>query len=384
MASRPVAENVVTFEHVHTTQSLERRLDGGIGSTIDPALISIPERLLVACLQGVAIYNAVELLAIIFYTFRRRSGLYFWSLMISTIGVALNASAFVVNDNGLTTHRVIIALMIIGGWIPMTTGQAFVLYSRLHLLYIEPRILKLVLIMIITNAVIGHVPTAIVIFGSNSNEPDPFLLPYSIYEKVEVTIFFLQEVVLSGMYLFKCLEFWKSQSMREARQIRNIIQHLVAVHLLIVALDITILCFEYKGLYVLQTSYKAFVYSVKLKMEISILNRLVDFVRVTRGVDFDWVTREIEQEWHETLQRTVGNGRAATAVAATGTKPDPDLEKACGVMMLAAVPESPESTASETLGPSKTGPASTPSPVTELEAGPCAKGKVQPQSRDPI
>jgi hypothetical protein len=296
---------------------LVRRLnavDGSIGSTIDPESISIANRIIVACLQAVAIYNAVELVAIIFFTFKRRQGLYFWSMMVSTFGVALNACAFVVNDFGLTSHRIIPALMIIGGWVPMTTGQAFVLYSRLHLLYLDARSLRLVLTMIITVGIIGHLPTAVVIFGSNSSNPGPFLVPYSVYEKIEVTLFFIQEVILSGIYLWKCMGFWKSQRMREATQIRGIIQHLVAVNLLIVALDVTILWLEYSGMYIIQTSYKAFVYSVKLKVEISILNRLVDFVRATRRFEFhDRITKEMEQEWSDTLQRTIGTDTTTTA-----------------------------------------------------------------------
>lgn len=45
---------------------------------------------------------------------------------------------------------------------------------------------------------------------------------------------------------------------------------------MIIALDITLLAIEYAGYYDIQTTYKAAVYSVKLKMEFSILNKLLD------------------------------------------------------------------------------------------------------------
>ena len=36
------------------------------------------------------------------------------------------------------------------------------------------------------------------VFGANSNNSMAFLLPYSIYKKVQVTMFFIQELNISG------------------------------------------------------------------------------------------------------------------------------------------------------------------------------------------
>lgn len=49
------------------------------------------------------------------------------------------------------------------------------------------------------------------------------------------------------------------------------------------SVEITIVALEFAGLYFIQVSYKAFVYSAKLKCEIGILNRLVDFVKTAAG-----------------------------------------------------------------------------------------------------
>jgi hypothetical protein len=51
------------------------------------------------------------------------------------------------------------------------------------------------------------------------------------------------------------------------------------VNVIIVLLDMTILGLEYSGLYDIQTVYKGLVYSVKLKLEFSILNRLVELTQ---------------------------------------------------------------------------------------------------------
>lgn len=55
--------------------------------------------------------------------------------------------------------------------------------------------------------------------------------------------------------------------------------HLIWVNVIIVFLDLTILGLEYSGLYDIQTAYKGLVYSVKLKLEFSILNRLVELTK---------------------------------------------------------------------------------------------------------
>jgi hypothetical protein len=59
--------------------------------------------------------------------------------------------------------------------------------------------------------------------------------------------------------------------------------HLIGVNCLVITLDITILALEYAGLYDIQTSYKALVYGAKLKLEFSILNRLVELTTARSG-----------------------------------------------------------------------------------------------------
>lgn len=54
---------------------------------------------------------------------------------------------------------------------------------------------------------------------------------------------------------------------------------LVIVNILVILLDITILGLEFADLYKLQTAYKAMSYSIKLKLEFSILNGLVNITR---------------------------------------------------------------------------------------------------------
>ena len=44
-------------------------------------------RIVIIFLSGLAMYNAIELITMIFLTFTRHRGLYYWSLLISSIGI---------------------------------------------------------------------------------------------------------------------------------------------------------------------------------------------------------------------------------------------------------------------------------------------------------
>jgi hypothetical protein len=132
--------------------------------------------------------------------------------------------------------------------------------------------------MIIVNAIICHTPIIVMVYGANSSNPEPFVMPYSIYEKVQVTVFFLQELIISGLYISETLKLMSIEaSVRSGT--RRIMAHLIWVNIVVVILDITILALEYAGLYDVQTAYKALVYAAKLKLEFSILNQLVELTQ---------------------------------------------------------------------------------------------------------
>ena len=115
------------------------------------------------------------------------------------------------------------------------------------------------------------------VYGANSSHGEPFQEPYSIYEKIQVTIFCLQEFTISALYIqetVKTLRITKSTGRGMVHRI--LLRHLIIVNAIVILLDAPILVFEYASYYVLQTSYKPMAYSVKLKLEFSILNRLVE------------------------------------------------------------------------------------------------------------
>ena len=242
-------------------------------------------KVVVVVFLSIALYNFLELNVQIFTTFKRRKGLYFWSFTIATWGILFNSIGYLLKHLEVTTEGNLYATLILIGWCSMITGQSVVLYSRLHIVMHNTKRLRAVLIMIITNAIWLHIPIIILVYGANSNNPAPFERPYSIYEKIQLTVFVLQELIISGLYVYETISLLKLEKTIGNHSTRGVLYHLIYVNVLVMLLDFSIIGLEFANLYEIQTSWKPLVYSIKLKLEFSILNRLVELTKSARSGD---------------------------------------------------------------------------------------------------
>jgi len=147
--------------------------------------------LIVASCITISLYNAVELLILIFITFNHYHGLYFWSLLIASLGVIPYSIGFLLVYFDVTRDYAGFIVDTVGWW-TMVTGQSVVLYSRLHLVLRNRTILRAIVWMIIIDAVILHIPTTVMYFGSTyAGHPsmDRFNAAYKVYEKLQMTGF---------------------------------------------------------------------------------------------------------------------------------------------------------------------------------------------------
>lgn len=265
---------------------------------------------------SIAYYNVLELNVYIFGTFKKHSGLYFWSFLVSTWGVAFNGTGYLIKYLAVDVSANLYATLILIGWCSMITGQSVVLYSRLHIVMHNQRRLRLVLIMIITNAIWLHLPVIVLVYGVNSANPKPFTKPYDIYEKLQLSVFFIQEVIISGLYVWETSKRLKLEKSLGNTKTRAVLNHLIYVNILVVFLDISILGLEFANLYDIQTAWKPLVYSVKLKLEFSILNRLVELTRGSRN-DSSY-TRSAHATQHDVALETFNGERGRHFRGANG------------------------------------------------------------------
>ena len=229
---------------------------------------------------AIAFYNSFEVFGLIFLTFSKYRSLYFWSLIASSVGIIWFVGGFLdlfyhMYEPNRSVYEPLFILTL--GWYGMVTGFALVLYSRLHLIGVPKQYIFYAKCFICYNIVFSHFPTTTLTFGSNINGA-VWTYGYSIMEKIQMTFFSLQEIILSSLYLYYV------QRMTLSHKFTKLVKQTLVINVVVLFLDVSMLSVEYAAqpsndLYNYQIMLKAVVYSIKLKLEFYILNVL------TRSLD---------------------------------------------------------------------------------------------------
>ena len=119
-----------------------------------------------------------------------------------------------------------------------------------------------------------------------------------------MTGFCIQEFIISGLYIWKTLDVLQAG---EKRGVHRVMWQLFSINVVIILLDIGLLAIEYRNLHVLEQTFKSFIYSVKLKLEFTILSKLVEFSKST--------------------QRTLSNALADMDDFVTGARTNSDMTR---------------------------------------------------------
>lgn len=125
--------------------------------------------------------------------------------------------------------------------------------------------------MIIVDAICLHIPIAVLLYGA-IGRLDAFARGYDIMERIQLVGFCLQELIISGIYVW---ETSKLLRLRPEGRPHGILYQLLVINIIILFLDVTIVAIEYVGYYAIQVMFKPVAYSIKLKLEYAILGKLV-------------------------------------------------------------------------------------------------------------
>jgi len=265
----------------NSTSSSSSPVSAGLGITGGYEGDSLALEVIIAFFLGLSMYNVVELLILIFGTFNKFKGLYFWSLVISSLGIIPYSLGFIFKYFSILKGggKWFSVFLLSIGWYPMVTGQAIVLWSRLHLIVTGETGDKILLYtkwMIIVNAIVLHIPTTVLTCGSNSDtNTATFVRGYNVMEKIQMCGFFLQEIILSSIYILETIRILKTSVQADTKRLMF---QLMAINVLIIIMDLALLGLECASLYILETTTKPVFYSIKLKLEFAILGKLVHFV----------------------------------------------------------------------------------------------------------
>lgn len=250
---------------------------------------SFPIAMLMSALLSIAFFCVLELFVWIFSTFRQRRGLYFWSLIVATSGIALNGLGYTLKFFQVTTEDLFSVTLVCLGWTCMVTGQSIVLYSRLHLVVSNDKLLRTTLILIVINALAIHVPVTALVYGVNSPEPDRFVKPYEIYERAQLIVFALQEAFMSGLYIYYAKDVLTTLDEVRKRPRQAVMKQLIYINMILMVLDSILIGLQFAGFYEVQTSLKPAIYGLKLKLEFNVLNQLLQATRDrSQDIIFCW------------------------------------------------------------------------------------------------
>jgi hypothetical protein len=98
-------------------------------------------------------------------------------------------------------------------------------------------------------------------------------------EKIAISVFTVQELIISGVYLSETVRILQVNELVQKKSNRRRIQMLFLANVAIIAIDVTTVTLEFLALWGVWCSFKGFGYSVKLKIEFAILNQLRDSVK---------------------------------------------------------------------------------------------------------
>jgi hypothetical protein len=284
---------------------------------------------------ALSFYISSETLVLAFTLFHRYNTLYFWAIVGCASGCILFAGGFMdlffkmylVDGLGSDIYRPLFILTI--GWYLMVTGFALVLWSRLHIVSVSKWIIRYLKYFIIYNVIFSHFPTTVLTFGDNVVRSPEFILGYSIMEKIQVTMFCIQEATMSVLYIYFTLKLTQEKELT-----KTVIQSLF-FNAVVFGLDIAVVSCEYAGLYEIQIMLKVVVYSIKLKLEFLILTLLAkNYEHLSKAKTVHHQDHAVGNENNKIGSLQVSNSVAkvmTTVSVAMATKPaDDDDEENAG------------------------------------------------------
>lgn len=211
----------------------------------------------------------------IWHLFKRKQGLYYWSMMFALFGISVDCLGIVVKyfmPNPLHLWP-LYTLCLVGGWSIYAPAQLLVLYSRLHLVNQSQRIQRWVLFMIVASLLFLIAPTWIIAWPAEDPKYSSLWSPRKgVVDRYTQLGFSVIEFIISGIYVRSLFGLLKRKS--SVRQ-RRVMQDLVYVMVIAVCLDIIVVVLVYINQLGLSHPIQSFSYAVKLKLEFIVLNQLM-------------------------------------------------------------------------------------------------------------
>ncbi|KAI4216045.1 MAG: hypothetical protein LQ351_001541 [Letrouitia transgressa] len=235
------------------------------------------EELAASAFVGMTFLLVLEISVEIMRVFKKRKGLYFWSMSFGTLGCLIDAIGVILKflSHGTTGIWPLYTLFLLSGWSMYAPLQLMVLYSRLHLVIESRKVQRFVLIMILVTIPVFIIPTWIVVWPAYNPDPpvtDRWSPPDAIVERFTQLGFTIVECIISGVYIYSLLGLLRYKS--SVRQ-RRVFYDLIYVNIITVAFDILTVVLVYLNQLGTSHPIQNFSYALKLRLEFIVLNQLM-------------------------------------------------------------------------------------------------------------
>ncbi len=165
------------------------------------------EDLAASAFLGVTLFLIIDINVCVLRTFKKRNGLYYWSMTGGTWACLLDASGVILKYLIPNATRVwgLYTFILLTGWSIYAPAQLLVLYSRLHLVKEDRRTQRWVLIVIVSTLFLFILPTWLVVWPAY--DPDPQVSSWwsprdASVERYNQLGFTLVELFVSGIYIW--------------------------------------------------------------------------------------------------------------------------------------------------------------------------------------
>jgi len=165
------------------------------------------------------------------------------------------------------------------GLVLMVPGQSLVLYSRLHLISSNRKLVRSISWMIIVLAILLCVPTSMLNLREYTHQPGTYTWTYATMAKIQMTLSTFEEVFISCVYIW---ETRNAMRVNSNAQDRKWMWQLIAMNLFLLVMDTTLLVMEFLELYMILNTFKSLVHSFKLKIEFAVLTQMVQVCQSRR------------------------------------------------------------------------------------------------------
>jgi hypothetical protein len=168
--------------------------------------------------------------------FKKRGGLYFWSVLVASIGSFLYNIEVILGyfvATPVPTWVYIITGVL--GYLLYVPAEYLILYSRLHLLFTSPRVLHWTLALAMGEYVFVSIPLAVTwVWGLLDPENVIINLAGDRLSQIEVCTYMAVGMILSGVYVLQTVKMWGANP---EPHVRKVLVHLFCINAVLVFLD---------------------------------------------------------------------------------------------------------------------------------------------------